>query len=61
MQKLLEIIKTPGVEKWSERNNKAFLELFGTENNGRYPSEAKNRVTLRAPDFSDESNVPFAA
>lgn len=61
MQKLLELIKTPGIEKWSEKNNSAFLQLFGTDNNGRYPAEAKSKVNLRAPDFKDESNVPFAA
>lgn len=56
MERLIEIVKTTGVEDWEERNKEAFKELFGSEG-GRYPKRAKETVTLRAP----LASVTFAA
>lgn len=60
LQPLLEIIHTGTSESWSERNKRAFEALFGAPG-GRYRASAKDVVTLRAPEFSSDSGVPFAA
>jgi len=60
MQKLIEIIHSPSLEKWSEENNQAFAEFFGS-GGGRYSVRAQSAVKLRAPKFSGSSGVPFAA
>lgn len=58
-QLLWNIIRTGGAP-WQERNRTAFDALFGASG-GRYRSAAKDVVTLRAPEFSNDSGVPFAA
>jgi 5-methylcytosine-specific restriction protein B len=57
---LLDIIHTPSQESWKERNKVAFDALFGSPE-GRYPRQALTAVTLRAPEMSTDSGVPFAA
>jgi 5-methylcytosine-specific restriction protein B len=57
---LLEIVHSPTQESWSERNRAAFDALFGSPD-GRYPRSASKAVTLRAPEMSAETGVPFAA
>src|SRR5215831_13611188 len=57
---LLEIIHSPMKDSWSERNKAAFEALFGSPE-GRYPKPAAKSVTLRAPEMSADSGVPFAA
>ena len=46
--------------QWSKRNDEAFKALFGSPE-GRYPKAAEKSVTLRAPEMSQDSGVPFAA
>ena len=60
IQLLLEIVHTESKEPWSDRNRRAFEALFGAPG-GRYRANAKDVVTLRAPEFSSDSGVPFAA
>jgi 5-methylcytosine-specific restriction protein B len=60
LQPLLEIIHAGSVESWSDRNRRAFEALFGAPA-GRYRTAAKDVVTLRAPEFSSDSGVHFAA
>jgi 5-methylcytosine-specific restriction protein B len=60
MQQLLEIIGAGLGDSWNERNNQAFEGLFGNPA-GRYRKDAKDTVSLRAPEFSDERGIPFAA
>jgi 5-methylcytosine-specific restriction protein B len=57
---LLEIVHGPTQEVWAERNKAAFEALFGSPD-GRYPKPAAKGVTLRAPEMSSDSGVPFAA
>jgi 5-methylcytosine-specific restriction protein B len=58
---LLEIIHNASAqESWGERNKKAFDALFGSPD-GRYPKSSAKAVTLRAPEMSADSGVPFAA
>src|SRR5215469_10643681 len=57
---LLEIIHSAAQSSWSERNKTAFDALFGSPE-GRYPRPAAKSVTLRAPEMSADSGVPFAA
>ena len=57
---LLEIIHAPTQDSWAERNKAAFDALFGSPD-GRYPKPAAKAVTLRAPEMSADSGVPFAA
>jgi len=57
---LLEIIHSSTQGSWSERNKAALEALFGSQE-GRYPKSAAKAVTLRAPEMSPESGVPFAA
>ena len=57
---LLEIIHSSAQDSWSERNRSAFDALFGSPE-GRYPKPAAKAVTLRAPEMSADSGVPFAA
>jgi hypothetical protein len=45
---------------WSGANKAAFETLFGAPD-GRYPKSAEKTMTVRAPDISLETGVPFAA
>jgi len=47
---------------WPEKFTAGFQALFGGEG-GRYPTSAKNKVTLRAPAPPENSEgiIPFAA
>ena len=57
---LIDIIHSQTQDSWSDRNKKAFEALFGSPE-GRYPKPAAKAVTLRAPEMSADSGVPFAA
>src|SRR5579863_8516520 len=57
---LLEIIHSASQNSWAERNKAAFEALLGSPD-GRYPKPAAKAVTLRAPEMSSDSGVPFAA
>jgi 5-methylcytosine-specific restriction protein B len=57
---LLEIIHAGTQDSWAERNRAAFDALFGSPD-GRYPKPASKAVTLRAPEMSADSGVPFTA
>ena len=57
---LVEIIHTTTLDSWTERNKSAFAALFGSPD-GRYPKPATKVVTVRAPEISPDSGVPFAA
>jgi 5-methylcytosine-specific restriction enzyme B len=56
---LVDIIHAPSQNSWTERNRVAFEALFGSPG-GRYPKAAAKAVTLRAPEMSVDSGVPFA-
>ena len=62
--KLLAAVMQKGYSAdWPLRMKQAFDDLFGS-NGGRYPSSAKQMVTLRAPEMptsGDDAAVPFAA
>jgi 5-methylcytosine-specific restriction enzyme B len=60
LARLFEIIHSSKQDSWSERNRAAFEALFGSPE-GRYPKPAAKAVTLRAPEMSADSGVPFAA
>jgi 5-methylcytosine-specific restriction protein B len=45
---------------WTETNKAAFDSLFGAPG-GRYPKAAEKTMTVRAPDISLDTGVPFAA
>src|SRR5579863_8668722 len=60
LSSLLDIIHSSTRDSWTERNKAAFDGLFGAPN-GRYPKPAGKAVTLRAPEMSLDSGVPFAA
>ena len=57
---LIDTVHTGMTEDWQERNKKAFESLFGAPA-GRYPKQAQEKVTLRAPSMTAESGIPFAA
>jgi 5-methylcytosine-specific restriction protein B len=59
MDALVGIIHNPPAD-WTEANNAAFKTLFGAPG-GRYPKGAEKTVTVRAPDISRDTGVPFAA
>src|SRR2546426_8910175 len=59
MKKLLNLIYDHPLKSWSDDAAQAFEELFGVEA-GRYPERAGKSIQIRAPKFSDESNVPFS-
>lgn len=56
---LVDIIHHPAAN-WTEANKAAFEKLFGAPD-GRYPKAAEKTMTVRAPEFSSETGVPFAA
>ena len=56
---LVDIIQHPS-PNWTETNKAAFEKLFGAPD-GRYPKAAEKTMTVRAPEFSSEAGVPFAA
>jgi len=57
---LVEIAHSLKQESWSERNKAAFDSLFGSPG-GRYPKQSSKTLTVRAPEMSADSGVPFAA
>jgi len=57
---LLDVVHSEQLGDWSKRNIEAFHALFGSPE-GRYPKAAEKSVTLRAPEMSQDSGVPFAA
>ncbi|HXN45341.1 MAG TPA: AAA family ATPase [Bryobacteraceae bacterium] len=57
---LVDIVHESSSESWTARNKTAFEALFGSPD-GRYPKSAAKEVTLRAPEISPDSGVPFAA
>ncbi|MFN3322250.1 MAG: McrB family protein [Bryobacteraceae bacterium] len=57
---LLDIVHATEQNSWAERNRTAFEGLFGSPQ-GRYPKQATKTVTVRAPEISSDSGVPFAA
>jgi hypothetical protein len=60
LELLIDIIHSQTQDSWSKRNSQAFEALFGSPE-GRYPKSAARAVTLRSPEMSAESGVPFAA
>src|SRR5271155_1643613 len=55
---LADIIHSPTLDSWKDRNEKALAALFA----GRYPKRAEKSVTLRAPDMKGgDAGVPYAA
>lgn len=60
MDKLIQLIHSRNAENWTNRCKEAFDELYESPNS-RYPEKAKKVTTLRAPSFTSESGVPFAA
>jgi 5-methylcytosine-specific restriction protein B len=55
---LADIIYSPILDSWKERNEKALAALFA----GRYPKRGEKSVTLRAPDMKGgDAGVPYAA
>ncbi len=60
LENLTDIIREGSSESWTDRNRKGFEALFGATG-GRYRAAAKDVVTLRAPEFGNDSGVPFAA
>ncbi|MGA2689744.1 MAG: AAA family ATPase [Candidatus Korobacteraceae bacterium] len=57
---LVQLVHSLQQSEWSKRNEAAFKALFGSPE-GRYPKAAEKSVTLRAPEMSQDSGVPFAA
>jgi 5-methylcytosine-specific restriction protein B len=57
---LLELTHAATRDSWAERNKAAFDVLFGSPD-GRYPKQAAKGLTLRAPEMSSDTGVPFAA
>jgi 5-methylcytosine-specific restriction enzyme B len=57
---LVQLIHSLQQDEWSKRNDEALKALFGSPE-GRYPKAAERSVTLRAPEMSQDSGVPFAA
>src|ERR1700747_646237 len=57
---IVEIQHSGNSKDWAERNETAFTSLFGSPE-GRYSKSAEKEVTLRAPEISNDTGVPFAA
>src|SRR5438270_7776259 len=57
---LLDIVHASTQDSWTARNKSAFEALFGSPD-GRYSKASAKSVTLRAPEMSADSGVPFAA
>ncbi len=57
---LVDLIHTPGLEEWTDRNKRAFESLFGSPD-GRYPVRAKSLLSLRAPALKADNGVAFSA
>jgi 5-methylcytosine-specific restriction enzyme B len=57
---LVDIVHSSTQDSWADRNKEAFATLFGAPD-GRYPKSASKAATLRAPEMSQDSGVPFAA
>jgi 5-methylcytosine-specific restriction protein B len=60
MNKLINLIQSLEIEKWTERSKSAFDELYGAKN-GRYQEKARNVVTLRSPEIKQDKGVPYAS
>jgi len=60
MNKLINLIYSQSSQNWNQRCTEAFNEIYDSVA-GRYPEKAKKEAKLRAPDFSGEGGVPFAA
>jgi 5-methylcytosine-specific restriction enzyme B len=60
MKLLLDLIQSRSTENWTQRCKDAFQELYDSPES-RYPDKAKKVATVRAPAFTSESGVPFAA
>ncbi len=60
MKKLIELIHSQNQDNWKSRCEEAFSELYKGEE-PRYPVKADKACTLRAPEISPDSGVPFAA
>ena len=60
LESLIDLVQAPAQGSWTDRNRAAFEALFGSPD-GRYPKNAAKAVTLRAPEMSADSGVPFAA
>jgi 5-methylcytosine-specific restriction protein B len=58
--RLLATIFERHSNSWPEHMKEACGALFGAPD-GRYPADAEKLVTLRAPDYRDDSGVPFAS
>lgn len=56
---LVDVIHHP-TQNWTDTNKAAFEKLFGAPD-GRFPKAAEKTMTVRAPEFSSETGVPFAA
>jgi 5-methylcytosine-specific restriction enzyme B len=57
---LADIVHSETQTSWLERNKQGLAGLFGSPG-GRYPKQAEKSVTLRAPEMSVDTGVPFAA
>ncbi len=57
---LVQLVHSLQQDEWNKRNDDAFKALFGSPE-GRYPKAAEKSVTLRAPEMSHDSGIPFAA
>lgn len=57
---LIDIIHSRTTHAWHDRNQRAFDALFGAPS-GRYRKDARDSVSLRAPEIPPDSGVPFAA
>jgi 5-methylcytosine-specific restriction protein B len=57
---LVQLIHSKSQGDWGARNKEAFEAMFGAPS-GRYRKDAQATVTLRAPEMSSDTGVPFAA
>ena len=57
---LVQLVHAKSQDRWGERNKEAFEAMFGAPS-GRYRKDAQATVTLRAPEISSDTGVPFAA
>ena len=60
IDKLIEIIHAPPLDRWAEENEKVFKTLFSSPD-GRYRQDAEKTVALRSPGPKSEESIPFAA
>ena len=60
MNQLINLIHENANEKWADKANSAFAEIYGA-GRGRYPDKVNKVVTLRAPGSGVSPGVPFAS